>query len=216
MFRVATRPALRAPRIMLPSAMARRHKTSEPPNRRWDAEMTAEESHLEDVEMPAAPPRPPGDEFTSVLTQLQKMDPATASPQRVSKRPALDIASWNVYHMHCSSSSNNTITSLTDPNGVTKGLWSGGSVGFRKGNRESYEAGYQCAIRVFEKAHAICSADTNARLAVHFKGFGQGRDAFKSAILTMEGEKIRDKIVSVSDRTPLKIGGARAKKRPRK
>ena len=49
-------------------------------------------------------------------------------------------------------------------------------------------------------------------LELLFKGFGQGRDALQKALLTVEGENIRNLIIRLTDRTPIKIGGTRAKK----
>ncbi|TEB35409.1 hypothetical protein FA13DRAFT_1811125 [Coprinellus micaceus] len=53
--------------------------------------------------------------------------------------------------LHCHSSPNNTIATLTKPDGSTLAWFSGGSCGFKKGNRATYEAGYQCAVRTFRK-----------------------------------------------------------------
>lgn len=117
-----------------------------------------------------------------------------------------------IWHLHCKSTGNNTTCAVADPDGKVLGTWSGGCVGFKKSQRASYEAGYQCAIRAFDLTHLYMEEHVENRVAIHFKGFGQGREAFKSAILTMEGEKIRHRIVAFSDHTPLKIGGTRAKK----
>lgn len=48
---------------------------------------------------------------------------------------------------------------------------------------------------------------------VAFKGLvGQGRDAVSSAIAGPEGAELRNIITRVEDRTPIKIGGTRARK----
>lgn len=53
-------------------------------------------------------------------------------------------------------------------------------------------------------------------IRVAFKGlFGHGRDAAATAIGGPEGEDIRNLITRVEDRTPIKIGGTRAR-RPRR
>ena len=44
------------------------------------------------------------------------------------------------------------------------------------------------------------------------RGFGQGREAVTKALLGVEGQGIRGKIVKVSDATRLKFGGTRSRK----
>ncbi|KAF8760721.1 Ribosomal protein S11 [Rhizoctonia solani] len=58
-----------------------------------------------------------------------------------------------VYRMYVKSTSNNTIITLTDPEGnaLKGGSASGGSVGFKGVARSGYEAGYQCALRIFNR-----------------------------------------------------------------
>ncbi|KAF8351120.1 hypothetical protein F5887DRAFT_875530 [Amanita rubescens] len=115
------------------------------------------------------------------------------------------------YRLHCNSSRNNTITTLTQPNGNTIAWLSGGSCDFKKAQRASYEAGYQCAVRMFQRIEAIAKQDPIV-IDLFFKGFGQGREALQKALLSSEGENVRNLINTVTDRTPLKIGGTRAKK----
>jgi len=115
------------------------------------------------------------------------------------------------YRLHCHSSRNNTITTLTQPNGNTVAWFSGGSCEFKKAHRASYEAGYQCAIRMFQRIEAVALRGP-LLIDLFLKGFGQGRDALQKALLSSEGDNVRSMIFSVTDRTPLKIGGTRAKK----
>ncbi|KAF7313607.1 hypothetical protein HMN09_00517100 [Mycena chlorophos] len=131
------------------------------------------------------------------------------------------------YRLHCQSTRTNTINTFTDPNGVIIAWFSGGSCGFRKRNRSTYEAGYQCAIRMFQKISMTAEAkkaaadakkvvDEPLTIDLFVKGFGQGRDALLKALATAQGDDVRPRIVSITDRTPLKIGGTRAKKRKRR
>lgn len=115
------------------------------------------------------------------------------------------------YRLHCHSSRNNTISTLTDPNGSTVAWFSGGSCDFKKSQRASYEAGYQCAVRMFERIEAVARGQA-IYIDLFLKGFGQGREALQKALLSAEGENVRNLIYTVTDRTPLKIGGTRAKK----
>jgi small subunit ribosomal protein S11 len=115
------------------------------------------------------------------------------------------------YRLHCKSTNNNTIITFTNPVGQTIGWQSGGRCEFKGANRASYEAGYQSAVRIFRVIEKLAE-ENDFRVALFFKGFGQGRDALKTALLAVEGQYIRSLVCSVSDRTPIKIGGTRAKK----
>jgi len=116
------------------------------------------------------------------------------------------------YRLYVLSTRNNIITNFTKDNGNTIACFTGGSCGFKKVNRSSYEAGYQCAVRTFARILEDKEKEGPLTLEILFKGFGQGRDALQKALLSSEGEMIRPLVVRVTDRTPLKVGGARAKK----
>ncbi|KAF8897314.1 hypothetical protein BD779DRAFT_1490166 [Infundibulicybe gibba] len=115
------------------------------------------------------------------------------------------------YRLHCHSTSNNTIATFTHPDGRPIAWFSGGSCGFKKGNRASYEAGYQCAVRMFKTIEDHVQKQP-MEVDLFFKGFGQGRDALHRALMTSEGERVRPLVSTITDRTPIKIGGTRAKK----
>jgi small subunit ribosomal protein S11 len=121
-------------------------------------------------------------------------------------------ADTNPYHLHVYSTRNNTIATFTTQEGGPIAGWSGGSCGFKKSNRSSYEAGYQCTVRAFEKILDHRNEVGPFSLEIIFKGFGQGREAMQKALLASEGEKIRPFVVRLTDHTPVKIGGTRAKK----
>ncbi|KAG6855076.1 hypothetical protein C0991_006005 [Blastosporella zonata] len=115
------------------------------------------------------------------------------------------------YSLYCQSTRNNTITTLMDEQFKPVASFSGGSCGFKKVNRSTYEAGYQCATRMFlVMEEAAKKHDFDVHL--YLKGFGQGRDAMQRALMTSEGENVRSRVICVTDRTPIKIGGTRAKK----
>jgi small subunit ribosomal protein S11 len=115
------------------------------------------------------------------------------------------------YRLCVKSSRNNTIAAFTKPDGDILAWFSGGKCGFKGANKAGYEAGYQCAVRVFEK---ITEQSKVAPLTIElfFKGFGQGRDAVCRALLSTEGESVRPMVVTITDRTPIKIGGTRSPK----
>jgi small subunit ribosomal protein S11 len=116
------------------------------------------------------------------------------------------------YQLHVFSSKNNTIATFTTPQGNTKFWCTAGSVGFKKSQRSGYEAGYQCAVHIFRKIEDYITREGSLEIHLFFKGYGQGRDALQRAMQTTEGDRIRPLIVQLTDRTPIKIGGTRAKK----
>lgn len=121
------------------------------------------------------------------------------------------------YILHCRGLRNNTTVTLTRENGAPIGSWTGGSVGFKRSGRKTYEAGYQCAVRSFKVMEDLLEqAKTQGYSGIHIElnlaGFGKGRQAMQTAFLTAEGETLRPHVKAICDRTPLKIGGTRAKK----
>ncbi|EPQ59631.1 translational machinery component [Gloeophyllum trabeum ATCC 11539] len=119
------------------------------------------------------------------------------------------------YNLHVFSSRNNTRATFTRGDGKIIRWATGGSCGFKGVNRSSYEAGYQVAVRMFkaiaEEREAL-EGIRGMQIELIFKGFGQGRDAMSKALLTAEGTPAREVIGRITDRTPIKIGGTRAKK----
>ena len=101
---------------------------------------------------------------------------------------------------------NNTLVTLTDPNGNVIASGSAGSAGF-KGSRKStpYAAGL-AAERTARRAmeHGMRQVD------VYVKGPGSGREA---AIRSLESAGLS--IISIRDVTPLPHNGCRAPKRRR-
>lgn len=118
------------------------------------------------------------------------------------------------YHFHAHFSPNNTKIYLADSKGrpIPRGWWSGGSCRFKGVNRSTQEAGYQCAAHAFRRIEEIIQEKGPITLSVHLRGFGKGRTAVEQIFLTSEGEKVRPLVTEVEDRTPIKVGGTRAKK----
>jgi small subunit ribosomal protein S11 len=157
----------------------------------------------------------------SIPTRPRAFNPLKGDAPLDTKLSKPTTAQWQL-HVQCSP--NNTIVTFTDAAGASfrKAWFSGGSCGFKGANRNGYEAGYQCASRVFKRVEEQLERefpDAPARpvqIEIFFKGFGKGRDAFLSALTMTEGESIRDLVVRLTDRTPIKIGGTRAKKMKRR
>ncbi|KAJ1678784.1 hypothetical protein EV182_003362 [Spiromyces aspiralis] len=124
---------------------------------------------------------------------------------RIYQRPAEnDHPKHHILHVHASA--NNTILSLTDHKGKVLINTSGGSVGFKKSQRGGFEAAYQAAVKITEKAQ---EAGIGVRyLEMRFKGFGPGRNASFKAVRSVTNWEI----VRVTDATPIPFNGCRPKK----
>jgi small subunit ribosomal protein S11 len=163
---------------------------------------------LQDILLPYSEPKddihPP--------TAPSDSHPRTINPMNMRKYgPAMDEKKKLNYHLHWKSTKHNTIASFTDGEGKRIMTVSGGMCGFKHSRRGEYEAGYQCAVKIFKKIEEKLSVEP-FKLELIYKGFGQGRQALDSALLTTEGENIRPILHRLTDQTPLKIGGTRARK----
>ncbi|KAG8705808.1 hypothetical protein FRC08_001444 [Ceratobasidium sp. 394] len=125
-----------------------------------------------------------------------------------------------VYRLHVKSTNNNTLITLIDPQGgaLKGGSASGGTVGFKGVGRSGYEAGYQCALRIFDRIAQLKKtvnwAHGELKLELCLNGmFGQGREAMFRALMTQDGEHVRTLISRITDTTPIRVGGTRAKKK---
>ncbi len=101
---------------------------------------------------------------------------------------------------------NNTLITLTDPNGNVIAAGSAGTVGFKGSRKSTPFAAGQAAERVARKAmdHGMRQVD------VSVKGPGSGREA---AIRSLEAAGLS--ILSIRDVTPMPHNGCRARKRRR-
>lgn len=108
--------------------------------------------------------------------------------------------------VHIKSTFNNTIVTITDPEGAAVTAASGGQVGF-KGSRKSTPFAAQKAA---EKAAYEAKRHGVREVEIFVKGPGQGRE---SAISAIQGSGIR--ISSIEDVTPLPHNGCRPPKRRR-
>lgn len=137
--------------------------------------------------------------------------PAPRSKSRAIEAHSLPLT--QIYHLHVLATRNNTILTFTDPSCHTRAWVSAGLCGFKKVQRSGYEAGYQCAVRMFARiAQAIAESPSPLQLEIAFNGFGQGREAVYRALMASEGDNIRDAVCRLKDTTPIKIGGTKARK----
>lgn len=105
-----------------------------------------------------------------------------------------------------SSTFNNTIVTVTDPNGNVLAWASGGVVGF-KGSRKSTPYAAQLSA---ERAAAVALENGMREVDVTVKGPGPGRE---SAVRALSAAGLR--VTSIRDTTPIPHNGCRARRRPR-
>ncbi|CAI5760632.1 unnamed protein product [Candida verbasci] len=89
---------------------------------------------------------------------------------------------------------------------------SAGQLGFRKTQRQEYEAGFQVAAKMFKTIEEKQWIGPTDKIELILKNFGKGREAFKSALLGKEGYGIKNNITRISDATSIKFGGVRSKR----
>ena len=105
-----------------------------------------------------------------------------------------------------SSTFNNTIVTVTDPNGNVLTWASGGVVGF-KGSRKSTPYAAQLSA---ERAAAVALENGMREVDVTVKGPGPGREA---AVRALSAAGLR--VIAIRDTTPIPHNGCRARRRPR-
>ena len=107
---------------------------------------------------------------------------------------------------HIKSSFNNTIVSITDPQGNVIAWQSAGTVGF-KGSRKSTPFAAQMAAEACAKA---AQEHGMRKVAVFVKGPGSGRE---TAIRSLQAAGLE--VTSIQDKTPVPHNGCRPRKRRR-
>ena len=116
------------------------------------------------------------------------------------------------HHLHIYATKHNTHICFTRPNRNPIISVSCGSLGFRKGNRGTYDAAYQLGAYVFGRIQGEGWLTKFGKLEFIMRGFGPGRDAVQKVLLGVEGQVLRPRIMRVVDATRLKFGGTRSKK----
>ena len=126
-----------------------------------------------------------------------------AASRRPRKRDRKNVTTGVI---HIKSSFNNTIVSITDPQGNVIAWASSGVAGY-KGSRKSTPFAAQLAA---EKAARAAQEHGLRRAEVQVKGPGSGRDA---AVRSIQNTGIE--VVSIKDVTPVPHNGCRPPKRRR-
>ena len=126
--------------------------------------------------------------------------------QQVQRVRRADRKNSAVGQAHIKSTFNNTIISITDPQGNVIAWQSGGTVGF-KGSRKSTPFAAQIAAETCAKAameHGL------RKVAVFVKGPGSGRE---TAIRSLQAAGLE--VSGIQDKTPIPHNGCRPVKRRR-
>lgn len=124
--------------------------------------------------------------------------------RKVTKRRVKKNCPAGIAHIH--STFNNTIVTITDPEGNVISWSSAGALGF-KGSRKSTP---YAAQMVSDAAAQAALTQGVAKVDVTVKGPGQGREA---AIRSLQVAGLE--ITSIKDCTPVPHNGCRPPKRPR-
>ena len=131
------------------------------------------------------------------------MPPKSSGARKVRRKEKKNVAHG---HAHIKSTFNNTIVSITDPQGNVISWQSGGTVGF-KGSRKSTPFAAQLAAEAAAKAameHGL------HKVAVFVKGPGSGRE---TAIRSLQAAGLE--VSGIQDKTPIPHNGCRPCKRRR-
>jgi small subunit ribosomal protein S11 len=125
------------------------------------------------------------------------------APGRARRRERKNIPVGRAY---IQSTFNNTIITLTDPNGKVISWASAGTVGFKGSRKSTPYAAQMAADRAAKRAmeHGL------RQVEVYVRGPGSGREA---AIRSLQGAGIQ--VMSIRDVTPIPHNGCRPPKRRR-
>ena len=149
---------------------------------------------------PAAPPPEPAPAATTPATPAA---PAAPRPVRGRRRERKNVPRGRAY---VQSTFNNTIITLTDPNGNTLAWGSAGSTGVKGSRKSTPYAAQIAAENAARKAmdHGLREVD------VFVKGPGSGRE---SAVRALQASGIA--LRTIRDITPIPHNGCRPRKRRR-
>jgi ribosomal protein S11 len=117
-------------------------------------------------------------------------------------------------HIHAVALTKNIHVTITDHKHDPIIAMSAGRLGIKHSRRQTTEAAHATTLAAFEKL-----ANSNyeiQQVELVLKGFGKGRTGFISAVSGPHGEFIRNKVVRVTDATPLQIGRERKANRKRR
>ncbi|THH05120.1 hypothetical protein EW145_g5021, partial [Phellinidium pouzarii] len=117
------------------------------------------------------------------------------------------------YRLYVNARLKNCLMTLVDESSELRAQVTAGMCGFRNAAEGTYEAGYQCSVRMFDRIREEAdNRRVEIRLEILLNGFGPSRSAMLKALSMSEGDGIRELVNRLTDRTPVKIGGVRLQK----
>ncbi|KAL5508384.1 hypothetical protein ACEPAH_6003 [Sanghuangporus vaninii] len=193
-----------------------------PSNRVKAAPLAARPLELPRRTRPAGPNEGRTDNLSSSLV-LDSEDPESdeatrkaheAIPDSLGRSSDESVVPTSIYYrLHVLARSKNCIMTLADENYRRVLVVSSGRCKFKNVAEGTYEAGYQCALRVFEFIrNEKKKRKEGIKLHVFVNGFGQGRSALLKALTMSEGNGVRQIVEKLTDTTPIKVGGVRLQK----
>jgi len=133
----------------------------------------------------------------------QTSSPRTPIPPIPSRNPSSQPEGYFYIHVH--SMTRNCIITICDHKHNPLLVSSGGRLGIKHSRRGTPEAAFSVAVAAFEK---FASKGYRAeQIEIVFKGIGKPRQGFLNAISSQQGEAIKQKVVRVTDATPVWKGG---------
>ncbi|GAA5953990.1 hypothetical protein JCM3765_000716 [Sporobolomyces pararoseus] len=185
--------------------------------------------------LPAAFQAPSPSTSNSPITR-DSLSFSSQSPRKTTSPSSSSPLRSQPYKLSVYSTRNNTILTLsTSPLGPSSTpqdphvpiAWvSAGSAGYKGASRGTYDAAVEVSLKMFGKIKDLIEppilqgglkqkskGPKPTELELVWKGFGQGRDAVFRTLMGAEGDVVRSLVKRVTDATPIKIGGTRAKKR---
>ncbi|KAI2033429.1 hypothetical protein LOZ52_003504 [Ophidiomyces ophidiicola] len=145
-------------------------------------------------------------------TKANTLKTSMAAIQNITHALANPYGTTPPHHLHVYAHKHNTHLTLTRPNRSPLMSISCGSIGFKKSHRSGYDAAHQLSSYMMAKIQERGFLMDIKHLEIVLRGFGPGREAFTKLVLGNEGQKLREKIIRVTDATRLKFGGTRSPK----
>lgn len=161
---------------------------------------------VDDSQPPAAP--------STAYPAPNPRTPNDPNPVRLARSATEIVKNKPKYNVHVQATSNNTIMTFTRPDGSPILTLSGGKVGFKNSQKSSFEAASKCALGILEEMKKE-QEKGELEWELFLSGFGYGRDGFVRSLAAADFP-IKQALVRVTDRTPIRIGGTRAQKQKRR
>jgi small subunit ribosomal protein S11 len=147
------------------------------------------------------------------ISDLDDPDPEILKPPPLPILPIQSGEDPGYFYIHGVATTKNIHVTIADHKHNPIIVTSAGRHGLKHSKRQTVEAGYTTTVAAFEKL--AMSKHVVNKVEIVLKGFGMGRRGFLSAISGHHGEFVRQKVVRVTDATPMQIGYIKARNEKR-